>query len=355
MSLLEEGQVVRDTYTVERKLGEGFFAEVYRVRHRFLGRQAMKVFKTIGLSAADLEQMFGEALLLSRLSHPNIIRVFDANVTMTERGTLGYFTMELVAGGSLLDYWRSYPQQPMPVPLVVDLVQQACSGLALAHGEAPPVLHRDIKPDNILVGQESNGLRVRLSDFGLAKKANALTHMASARGAIGFKAPECLRGMGSDSAASDVWSVGYTLYLLLTNSPPYPEPDRDDTLRQRRFDQLVPASTLNIRVDPALDAIVNRALALNPRDRYPSAVPMLADLQRWQPQADERVPPVPAVPQPQNEDEARQMVAEAMGLAKQAGRLTDAARMLEAACDQSPALREEYEDQLSLWRRGIAQ
>src|SRR5881398_3057007 len=108
MRLLEEGQTVRDTYEVERFLGEGAFAEVYRVRHRFLGRQSMKVFKAPGLTLPELEQMLGEAVVLSRLNHPNIVRIFDANVFDFQGQTLGFFTMEYVAGGSLDQFWRSY-------------------------------------------------------------------------------------------------------------------------------------------------------------------------------------------------------------------------------------------------------
>src|SRR5207248_1113647 len=93
MSLLEEGQVIRETYEVERFLGQGAFAEVYRVKHRFLGRQAMKVFKRVGMSIDEIHDMLGEAILLSRIGHPNIVRVFDANVLETQRGTCGYFTM----------------------------------------------------------------------------------------------------------------------------------------------------------------------------------------------------------------------------------------------------------------------
>src|ERR1700675_4901787 len=103
--LLSEGQTIRGTYEVERLLGEGAFAEVYRVRHRFLGRQAMKVFKTAGMSVEDTERALEEAILLSRLGHPNIIRVFDANVLDTPDGPRGFFTMEYVAGGSLDQLW----------------------------------------------------------------------------------------------------------------------------------------------------------------------------------------------------------------------------------------------------------
>jgi hypothetical protein len=100
MPLLQDGQLIRDTYEVERFLGQGAFAEVYRVKHRFLGRQAMKVFKRIGMTLPEIEEMLGEAILLSHLRHPNIVSVFDANVFETPRGACGYFTMEHIPGGT---------------------------------------------------------------------------------------------------------------------------------------------------------------------------------------------------------------------------------------------------------------
>ena len=108
MPLLESGMTIRDTYEVERLLGEGAFAEVYRVRHRFLGRQAMKVLKQEVGSAEELVEMLGEAILLSGFEHPNIVRVFDANVLDTKQGTRGYFTMEYIPGGTLDKFWASF-------------------------------------------------------------------------------------------------------------------------------------------------------------------------------------------------------------------------------------------------------
>src|SRR5205823_3358149 len=99
--LLEEGQTVRDTYEVERFLGGGAFAEVYRVKHRFLGRQAMKVFKRVGMNLEEIHEMLGEAILLSRIGHPNIVRVFDANVLEAAQGPCGDFTMENIPGGAV--------------------------------------------------------------------------------------------------------------------------------------------------------------------------------------------------------------------------------------------------------------
>src|SRR5690242_17384126 len=115
MALLGEGMMIRDTYEVDRFLGEGAFAEVYRVKHRFLGRQAMKVFKAPGMTMAEVNAQLAEAITLSRMAHPNIIRVFDANTVKSSRGECAYFTMDYVAGGTLHDFWRSHGMRFVPL------------------------------------------------------------------------------------------------------------------------------------------------------------------------------------------------------------------------------------------------
>src|ERR1044071_7649844 len=212
MPLLAPGECLRDTYEVERMLGEGAFAEVYRVKHRFLGRKAMKVFKRVGMNLEEIRDMLGEAILLTQLKHPNIISVADANIFETPRGTCGYFTMEHVPGGSLDKFWRSHGAQLVPIETSLDLVKQVCRGIAQGHREKPPIIHRDIKPHNILVGYESDGLRARVSDFGLAKKVNPLTLLATAAGTLAFKPPEAFADARGDSCAGDVWAIGATLY-----------------------------------------------------------------------------------------------------------------------------------------------
>jgi serine/threonine-protein kinase len=364
MALLEDGCKIRDTYEVERFLGEGAFAEVYRVRHRFLGRQAMKVFKTAGMALAEINDMLGEAALLSRIGHPNIVRVFDANVLTVPSGTYGYFTMEYVAGGSLDRYWRSYQDKFMPVEEAVAIVQQTCEGMAVAHSENPPVIHRDLKPQNILIGYDGLGMRVRVSDFGLAKRVNPLTLLASARGTLGFKPPESFENM--DSSAADVWALGTTLHLLLTDMLPFPALDDRDLTDSRRFLRpLRPPSLYNIQVDPALDAIVARCLAANPRDRYPSAVDLLDDLRRWVPGHTGKAPQTSGstsksrknalgMPRPTDRQAAEADVRKAMTCAKEPGTLMVAADTLEEVVNRHPDLRERYEWLLKLWRRGIS-
>jgi eukaryotic-like serine/threonine-protein kinase len=364
--LLEEGQAVRDTYEVERFLGEGAFAEVYRVRHRYLGRHALKLFKMAGLSTQEVEDMLAEAVLLSRIEHPNIVRVFDAN-TFTLRGQVyGYFTMEHVAGGSLDRYWRSHGTQFVPVPIVVDLIKQVCRGLATAHHQDPPIIHRDIKPQNILVGYQSDGLRAKVSDFGLAKKVNPLTLLASARGTRAFKAPEAFEDFNSDSCSGDVWAVGMTLYLLLTDKLPFAVPDDEPSPTTKLFaEALVPPSRINPICDSMLDGIVARSLAIDRAKRHASAAELLADLDSWAPRLQTETQEsshqlwstskeVLGRPSPPSPQEARTIAARAIGLAQDPTTLNEAADLMEEAFNKLPQLRNEYQGRVKLWRRGIS-
>jgi len=364
MGLLKEGQTVRDTYFVERFLGEGAFAEVYRVQHRFLGRQAMKVLKTPGMTVDEIEQMLGEAVLLSRIGHPNIIRVFDANTLDLPGGQYGFFTMEYVAGGSLDRFWRSYRDNLMPVEQAIAVMKQVCAGIAVAHAEKPPIVHRDIKPQNILVGYDGAGLRVRVSDFGLAKRVNPLTLLISARGTVSFKPPESFENQ--DSPAADVWAIGTTLYLLLTDTLPYPELDERDVADAKRFMRpLRPASVYNLAVDSSLDSILSRCLARNSAERYPDATALLDDLRRWRPERPDisSSPTTSAQPgegkcamgkrSPTDGSAAHEMVRRALAMAKSPGSLMSAADLLEEAINKAPELRERYQTQLELWRRGV--
>ena len=364
MSILKEGQIIRETYAVELYLGEGAFAEVYRVQHRFLGRQAMKVFKTKGMSIEEIEAMLGEAILLSRIGHPNIIRVFDANVVDFDGSTYGFFTMEYVPGGTLDRYWQSYQNRLMPVEETVAIIKQVCSGLAVAHAESPPIVHRDIKPQNILVGYDRSGMLVRVSDFGLAKRVNPMTLMVSAKGTLSFKPPESLKN--HDSCSADIWAIGTTLYLLLTDRLPYPNLDNRDVGDAGRFlKELKPASFYNIKIDPTLDGIVSRCLSKDPANRHKDAGELLQVLNQWK-----RISPQVKVAKSNSKKEGsskmvfaerspvdevliRKKIDEAIRLSRLPGKLPLAADILEEVVNKDHSLRERYESQLRLWRKGM--
>jgi len=366
MAILAEGQKINETYEVERFLGEGAFAEVYRVKHRFLGRQAMKVFKALGMTITEIESMLGEALLLSQIGHPNIVRVFDANISKSKKGDLGFFTMEYVAGGSLDKFWQSYGTRIIPVDDTVQIVKQICLGLSVAHSENPPIVHRDIKPQNVLIGYDANGIRARISDFGLAKQVNPLTLLASAKGTKIFKSPEVFKNNKSDSCSGDVWAIGCILYLLLTDRLPFAEIAESEFFEYANFKTpITPPSRLNLSVNTLLEKITLKSLEIEPSKRYQNAMEMLKDLNRWKPtkaKGDEEVyssnsqstKSALGEHTPMDESKAADLFKQAMEISKFSNKLNEAADMLEQAFLKWPEYKEKYEYLAKLWRKGIS-
>jgi serine/threonine protein kinase len=251
----------------------------------------------------------------------------------------------------------------MPIPEVIEIMKQVCTGVAVAHSENPPIVHRDIKPQNIMVGYDGAGLRVRVSDFGLAKQTNPLTLLVSAKGTLSFKPPESFENQ--DSPAADVWAIGTTFYLLLTDTLPYPGlNDRDIVDANRFIKPLRPPSIYNMAVDPVLEAILSRCLTPKPADRYQNASSLLDDLVRWHSTGASVVVPVHSGGRKERKstfgirsgsdvENARQMIQEAIAASKRPGGLGSAADLLEEAINKAPELREQYESQLKLWRRGV--
>jgi len=366
MAILAEGQKINETYEVERFLGEGAFAEVYRVKHRFLGRQAMKVFKALGMTITEIESMLGEALLLSQIGHPNIVRVFDANISKSKKGDLGFFTMEYVAGGSLDKFWQSYGTRIIPVDDTVQIVKQICLGLSVAHSENPPIVHRDIKPQNVLIGYDANGIRARISDFGLAKQVNPLTLLASAKGTKIFKSPEVFKNNKSDSCSGDVWAIGCILYLLLTDRLPFAEIAESEFFEYANFKTpITPPSRLNLSVNTLLEKITLKSLEIEPSKRYQNAMEMLKDLNRWKPtkaKGDEEVyssnsqstKSALGEHTPMDESKAADLFKQAIEISKFSNKLNEAADMLEQAFLKWPEYKEKYEYLAKLWRKGIS-
>ncbi|MGW6508683.1 serine/threonine-protein kinase [Streptomyces niveus] len=379
MTLLVSGDRVSDTLVIDRSLGEGAFAEVHRVRHEYLGWQAMKLFKRVA-SKEETVRMLDEARLLSTLGHPNIVRVFDANTVRTPEGVRGFFTMEYVAGGSL-ERLAAAHKSMVPRDLVAEVVTQIASGLAVAHDQDPPIVHRDVTMANVLVGYDGTGMRVRVSDFGLAKRADPFTHLASAQGTYAFMAPEVMRNQGY-SCASDVWSVGVIAYLLLTNRFPFHQGGEEfSSFSFGRFNRsLLPPSSYNDEVDAELDRIVLAMLELDPQNR-PATAQVLGDALRERAvglggggavfwvggrgasgglwgrggsagSANAAGSAKAAVNRPPTQ-RARRLAEEALELARSPGELDRAADLMEEAVNLSPYLRDLHLSKLTLWRRGV--
>jgi serine/threonine-protein kinase len=360
MSILDIGSKIKETYDIEKFLGEGAFAEVYRVKHRFLGRQSMKVFKKVGMTERHILKMLSEAILLSKIGHPNIIRVYDANVIETEAGYVGYFTMEYVAGGNLQNFWSSYEKTLLPFDMALDIVKQIARGVDIAHKQSPPIIHRDIKPQNILVGYEGDGLRARVSDFGLAKEVSALTLMATVAGTVSYKPPEAFEDLKSDSCASDVWSIVTTFYFLLTNKLPYNFGDSFGVgIKKGENLNLINASDLNPYVDKKIDSIIKKGLHFDPKNRFQTAGDLLVALSDYKKSGlnnDHCEKPeeikidfsakVMSDLSLQIRDKAFQL--------KDDGKLSEAADLLEEGFKRDSILREKYVGIVKLWRSGIS-
>ncbi|WP_163506683.1 serine/threonine-protein kinase [Fodinicola acaciae] len=347
MSLLEPGARVSDAVVVDRPLGQGAFAEVYRVRHEYLGWQALKLFKRVG-SLGETRAMLDEARLLSTIGHPNIVRLFDAGTVRTGHGTRGFFTMEYVAGGSLERLVDSY-RGIVPADIAVGVAEQLANGLAVAHAQNPPIIHRDLTLANVLVGYDAGGLRVRISDFGLARRADPVSLLASAQGTYAFMAPEVVREDGY-SRAGDVWSIGTIAYLLLTNSLPYAAKTEAGLRSTRRFEETpLPPSAYNDEVDAELDDIIMSTLepepSLRPRDAGALA-------RRFHDRQTKSVR-VATPPTPAPSDRAQRLAAEALELARRPETLAEAADRMEEAVTRSPRLRDQHMAKLLLWRRGV--
>lgn len=352
MALLGSGDRVNDRLVVDRLLGEGAYSEVHRARHEYLGWQAIKVFKKVA-SAEEIYTMLGEARLLSTLGHPNIVRVFDAGTVATADGLRGFFTMEYIAGGSLERLAQTYGPA-IPTDLVVDVLEQIAAGLAMAHTQNPPIVHRDLIPANVLVGYDEAGMRIRVSDFGLAKRTEPGTRLASAQGTIAFTAPEVLRNEGY-SCASDVWSVGTIGYWLLTNHLPFTIEQTSSFRLTARFDQppLAPGK-YNDDVDPELDRIILATLETDPRNR-PASAQQLLDALRARRDDTTRLSTArtPAATDRQPSEHAQRLADAALALYRAPGQLSNAADLMEEAINLSPQLRDRHLYRLTLWRRGV--
>ena len=236
----------------------------------------------------------------------------------------------------------------------------------MAHAENPPIVHRDIKLQNILVGYDSAGIRVRVADFGLAKHVNPMTFLLSSRGTISFKPPEAMENL--DSTAGDVWALGCVFYLLLTDEHPFPEAQkRGELVKKPYMASYRPPSVFNIRIDENFDEIVTKCLQFQPEDRYQNAEDLARAIQVWKKNARATAKPsigslfhtsdkteAPLMKQSMEDGSWRNELAHAMDLSKSPGSLSQAADILEDLMSRYPALRERHEATIRLWRRGIS-
>jgi eukaryotic-like serine/threonine-protein kinase len=262
--------LVDGRYRLERELGSGGMASVHLARDEELERPVAIKLLAVPLSAdpAFRERFLREAKLAARLSHPNVVSVFDTG----EHEGRPFIVMEWVDGETLADLLHR--QGALPVGEALGLARQAAAGLAHAH--AAGLVHRDVKPHNLLLTVDGT---VKIADFGIARAAEltGLTEAGTVLGTAAYLAPEQFAGEVVAETA-DVYGLGAVVYQMLAGRTPRRVESLDDLARTRADEPITPLHELRPEVPAAIEAAVMRALAVRPPDRQADAAQLGREL-----------------------------------------------------------------------------
>ena len=268
--MIDKGYLLGERYRIIDTLGEGGMANVYLAEDIILQRKvAVKILRLDLQNEPQTQARFQrEALATSELSHPNIVSVLDVG---TDHG-LRYMVMEYVDGPDLKEYIRQ--NAPLDLHEVIRIMDQILSAVALAHKHN--VIHRDLKPQNILMDKRGN---IKIADFGIAVALNqsSVTQTNSVMGSVHYMSPEQTRG-GLVTKQSDIYSLGIILYELITGTVPF-NGDTPVSIALKHAQEPIPSIRKKDQSVPqALENVVLKATAKDPRDRYATAQAMQADL-----------------------------------------------------------------------------
>jgi len=271
--LLETGSVLGGRYEILELLGEGGMGAVYKAADREVDRTvALKVIRPAMASHPEILARFKQELLLSsRVTHRNVIRIYDIG----EAQGVKFITMEYVDGENLRQILKR--RGKLDVAEAVDIMEQVASGLAAAHREG--IIHRDLKPANIM--RDKTG-RVVVMDFGLARtfQGDGMTQTGALMGTIEYMSPEQAT-VADVKASSDIFTAGLILYELLAGSSPFQAETAIASLVMRTQQRAAPLVDIDRNIPGALSNIVSRCLEKDPAKRFQRAEELEADLHAW--------------------------------------------------------------------------
>ncbi|MDD3394237.1 MAG: protein kinase [Anaerotignum sp.] len=268
--LLNPGTVLGDRYEIIEKIGSGGMAMVYRGKDKKLDRYVtIKVLREEFIGDDEfIERFRSEACSAARLSHPNIVRVYDVG----EDSEINYIVMEYIHGDTLKQAIRQ--KAPFDSRSTLNVAIQIASALAQAH--KAHIVHRDIKPQNILVG--TDGV-IKVTDFGIARAvtASTMTTTANAAGSVHYFSPEQARG-GYVDEKSDIYSLGITMYEMITGVLPFQGHNSVSIALKHINEELPDIRQYNPNCTPAIEGIIKKAAMKKADERYPTIDQMLSDL-----------------------------------------------------------------------------
>ena len=269
--MLRKGMFLADRYEIIEQIGTGGMSDVYKAKCHKLNRYvAIKVMKSeFSEDKTFVSKFRAEAQSVAGFTHPNVVNVYDVG----DENGIYYIVMELVEGITLKKYIEK--RGKLPFKEAVSIAIQVANGLDAAHKHH--IVHRDIKPQNIIISKEG---KVKVTDFGIAKVASSSTiNSSSTMGSVHYISPEQARGGYSDER-SDIYSLGITIFEMLTGTVPF---DGDSTVAvavQHIQDEIPAPSTVAADIPVSIDKIVLKCTQKKPDRRYQSAAELITDLKK---------------------------------------------------------------------------
>ena len=268
--MLELGTMLSGRYEVLKRVGSGGMADVYMAKDHKLNRNvAVKVLKSEYVEDEKFLKKFEtEAQAVARLSHPNIVNIYDVGI---EDG-INYIVMELAEGITLKEYIRK--KGYLSPKETVEISTQIAS--AISHAHKNHIIHRDIKPQNILVSDTGS---IKVTDFGIAKatSSNTVTSTATAMGSVHYISPEQAKGRFCDEK-SDIYSLGITMYEMVTGHVPFDHENGVTIALMHLQNEITPPSQIRDGIPDSLEKIILKCTMKKPEERYQTADDLIADL-----------------------------------------------------------------------------